>query len=71
MLSRVVPLRRRMWQEQQAAAARGNALPPGTRPVFPLKLVIMSATLRTSDFTDNKRLFTSPPPVINVRACSG
>jgi HrpA-like RNA helicase len=28
----------------------------------------MSATLRTSDFTENKRLFASPPPVLSVPA---
>jgi len=28
----------------------------------------MSATLRVSDFAENKTLFTSPPPVINVAA---
>jgi ATP-dependent RNA helicase DHX37/DHR1 len=28
----------------------------------------MSATLRVSDFAENKTLFTSPPPVINVTA---
>ncbi|KAM8960068.1 putative ATP-dependent RNA helicase DHX37 [Pelodytes ibericus] len=32
----------------------------------PLKLVIMSATLRIEDFTENKRLFSEPPPVIKV-----
>lgn len=34
---------------------------------LPLKLIIMSATLRVEDFTQNKRLFTTPPPVIKVR----
>lgn len=35
----------------------------------PLKLIIMSATLRVSDFTENARLFRSgPPPVINVES---
>jgi ATP-dependent RNA helicase DHX37/DHR1 len=34
----------------------------------PLRLIIMSATLRVSDFTQNTRLFKSPPPVINVAA---
>ena len=35
--------------------------------IKPLKLVIMSATLRVEDFTENKALFPeSPPPVINV-----
>jgi ATP-dependent RNA helicase DHX37/DHR1 len=28
----------------------------------------MSATLRISDFAENKQLFSSPPPVINVSA---
>lgn len=32
----------------------------------PLKLIIMSATLRVEDFTKNKQLFKVPPPVINV-----
>ncbi|XP_044261323.1 probable ATP-dependent RNA helicase kurz [Tribolium madens] len=32
----------------------------------PLKLIIMSATLRVEDFTKNKRLFKTIPPVINV-----
>lgn len=34
----------------------------------PLKLIIMSATLRLEDFTMNKRLFKIPPPVIKVEA---
>ena len=32
----------------------------------PLKLIIMSATLRVEDFTENKRLFKQLPPVIKV-----
>ncbi|KAE9982448.1 hypothetical protein BLS_006028 [Venturia inaequalis] len=32
----------------------------------PLKLVIMSATLRVSDFRENSRLFSTPPPLLNV-----
>lgn len=34
----------------------------------PLKLIIMSATLRVSDFTENVRLFKVPPPLIKVEA---
>lgn len=34
----------------------------------PLKLIIMSATLRVEDFTKNSRLFKNPPPVLNVEA---
>uniref|UniRef100_UPI004038EB74 putative ATP-dependent RNA helicase DHX37 n=1 Tax=Callospermophilus lateralis TaxID=76772 RepID=UPI004038EB74 len=35
---------------------------------LPLKLLIMSATLRVEDFTQNKRLFPQPPPVIKVES---
>lgn len=53
MLSRVVPLRRKMAAEGQAS---------------PLKLVIMSATLRTEDFVGNCRLFPRSPPLVHVPA---
>lgn len=33
-----------------------------------LKLIIMSATLRVEDFTNNKQLFKIPPPVLSVEA---
>ncbi|KAJ2554348.1 putative ATP-dependent RNA helicase DHR1 [Coemansia sp. RSA 1933] len=55
VLSRVVRLRHRMAQES----------PEKHRP---LKLIIMSATLRVDDFVKNSRLFSKPPPVINVQA---
>ncbi|XP_065055451.1 probable ATP-dependent RNA helicase DHX37 isoform X1 [Rhopilema esculentum] len=32
----------------------------------PMKLIIMSATLRIEDFVDNKRLFPLPPPVLKI-----
>ena len=34
----------------------------------PLKLIIMSATLRVTDFTQNSTLFPTPPPVVDVGA---
>jgi ATP-dependent RNA helicase DHX37/DHR1 len=37
-------------------------------PSQPLRLVIMSATLRISDFVENAALFVTPPPVIKVPA---
>jgi len=55
LLSRTLRLRREMADK-----------PDATLP--PLKLVIMSATLRLCDFTDNKRLFPTPPPVISIDA---
>lgn len=33
---------------------------------MPMKLLVMSATLRVEDFTDNQKLFRTPPPVIKV-----
>ncbi|THH27990.1 hypothetical protein EUX98_g6197 [Antrodiella citrinella] len=55
VLSRVIKLRENMWLQKQ----------DNTKP---LRLVIMSATLRVSDFAENKTLFPSPPPIINVAA---
>jgi ATP-dependent RNA helicase DHX37/DHR1 len=53
MLSRIVDLRAQMARDD-----------PKVRP---LKLVIMSATLRISDFTENKRLFRNgPPPLVKA-----
>ncbi|KAL0435922.1 UNVERIFIED_CONTAM: ATP-dependent RNA helicase DEAH13 [Sesamum radiatum] len=36
------------------------------RQIFPLKLVLMSATLRVEDFVSGGRIFRTPPPVIEV-----
>ncbi|KAL8708722.1 MAG: hypothetical protein Q9220_006448 [cf. Caloplaca sp. 1 TL-2023] len=53
MISRIVDLRNSMSKEDPK--------------IKPLKLVIMSATLRISDFLDNPRLFRDgPPPVIQA-----
>ncbi len=54
MLSRVVKLRREMSETDKL--------------IQPLKLIIMSATLRVGDFTENRILFQTPPPVLNVEA---
>ncbi|XP_042344791.1 probable ATP-dependent RNA helicase DHX37 [Plectropomus leopardus] len=35
---------------------------------LPMKLLVMSATLRVEDFTENTKLFKTPPPVIKVDA---
>ncbi|KAI1765917.1 P-loop containing nucleoside triphosphate hydrolase protein [Hypoxylon sp. FL1150] len=52
MLSRVVKLREEMASEEPKLS--------------PLKLIIMSATLRVDDFIKNQTLFPIPPPVLNV-----
>ncbi|KAG9124138.1 putative ATP-dependent RNA helicase DHR1, partial [Ceratobasidium sp. 392] len=53
VLSRVVRLREKMWRE-------------GKEGVKPLRLIIMSATLRLTDFAQNSTLFPTPPPVISI-----
>ncbi|KAK7056793.1 putative ATP-dependent RNA helicase DHR1 [Paramarasmius palmivorus] len=55
VLSRVLKLREELWKE-------------GKEDAKPLRLIIMSATLRVSDFAENRTLFATPPPVINVSA---
>ncbi|KAL1622992.1 putative ATP-dependent RNA helicase DHR1 [Neofusicoccum ribis] len=53
MMSRIVDLRRNLMKEDPK--------------VKPLKLIIMSATLRISDFTENTRLFrTGSPPLLKA-----
>ncbi|KAH8771581.1 DEAH-box RNA helicase [Hyaloscypha sp. PMI_1271] len=52
MLSRVVKLREGMATDDPS--------------IKPLKLIIMSATLRITDFTQNTTLFPSPPPVLQA-----
>jgi ATP-dependent RNA helicase DHX37/DHR1 len=70
LLSRIAPLRAQMAKEEQDAYSMLNEDEKKTtpRPMLPLKLVIMSATLRVEDFTENKRLFPTPPPVLRVQA---
>ena len=72
VLSRVVKLREEMWKEGKddikvcvnvVLGVVGCSL-----SVQPLRLIIMSATLRVSDFAENKTLFSVPPPIINVPA---
>ena len=54
LLSRVVPLRAELAGE-------------GTR-ITPLRLVVMSATLRVEEFVGNKRLYPTPPALLKVAA---
>lgn len=52
LLSRIAPLREELSREGD---------------IKPLKVIIMSATLRLADFVENYTLFPSgPPPVISI-----
>ncbi|KAI9361067.1 P-loop containing nucleoside triphosphate hydrolase protein [Pilaira anomala] len=55
VVSRVLKLRAELSREDR-------------QKIKPLRVIIMSATLRVSDFTENKTLFPVVPPVINVNA---
>ncbi|KAK7390112.1 hypothetical protein VNO78_25411 [Psophocarpus tetragonolobus] len=63
MLSRVIKTRQMIYNEQQKMILSGEIISP-EKMVFPLKLVLMSATLRVQDFTSGKLFHT--PPVIEV-----
>lgn len=64
LLSRIAPLRNDLFQEE----LRANGGDVTQTKVKPLKLVIMSATMRVTDFKDNSTLFPVVPPLINVEA---
>lgn len=58
VLSRVAKLREKRWRESK----------DGKNRLGPLRIVIMSATLRVSDFAENSTLFSTSPPVIHIGA---
>ncbi|CAI8600796.1 unnamed protein product [Vicia faba] len=66
MLSRVIGTRQKIYNDQQKMILSGESI-SSEKMVFPLKLVLMSATLKVQDFT-SERLFNTPPPVIEVPA---
>lgn len=75
LLSRAVQRRRRdfeaavasgLYDKARSCSERGEG-PPAVPPP-PLKLIIMSATLRVCDFTENAQLFPTPPPVMRIEA---
>ncbi|KAG2771712.1 putative ATP-dependent RNA helicase [Phytophthora cactorum] len=70
LLSRIAPLRAQMSREEEEAyqSLSEEEKETADKPIKPLKLVIMSATLRVEDFTQNQRLFPNPPPVLRVDA---
>eukprot|EP01122_Echinamoeba_exundans_P008814 TRINITY_DN2999_c0_g1_i2.p1 TRINITY_DN2999_c0_g1~~TRINITY_DN2999_c0_g1_i2.p1 ORF type:complete len:1269 (-),score=258.86 TRINITY_DN2999_c0_g1_i2:1728-5534(-) len=63
LLCRIVPLRRQLFEEEENRGVKDD----DRQAKSPLKLIIMSATLRVADFTSNRRMFPSgPPPVISI-----
>ena len=81
LLSRALPLRNRLARDQAVAHAKreqerlegavsdGDSEGPREYTgLEPLKLIIMSATLRVDDFCANAHLFPRPPPVVKVES---
>ncbi|KAL7190063.1 hypothetical protein ACSBR1_039663 [Camellia fascicularis] len=67
MLSRVTQQRQIIYEEQQRKVLSGERISPETeRKISPLKLVLMSATLRVEDFVSGRRIFRDLPPVIEI-----
>lgn len=64
LLSRIVPLRNEMFTEQ--LELHGGDIRKTS--IKPLRLIIMSATLQVADFRDNRKLFPSLPPLLQVEA---
>jgi ATP-dependent RNA helicase DHX37/DHR1 len=65
LLSRIVPLRRKIFNENKKQGTE-NTNKDSASVESPLKLIIMSATLRVSDFTENALMFPKAPPVISI-----
>ncbi|KAK1318649.1 putative pre-mRNA-splicing factor ATP-dependent RNA helicase [Acorus calamus] len=65
MLSRIIEVRKKLCLEQKEMMLSGVQINP-ENVITPLKLVLMSATLRVEDFVSHKKLFCEPPPVIEV-----
>ncbi|KAK4492608.1 hypothetical protein RD792_003426 [Penstemon davidsonii] len=59
------PFCQREYEEQQKRILSGETIEPDKK-MYPLKIVLMSATLRVEDFVSGKRIFRNPPPVIEV-----
>ncbi|KAL8107342.1 hypothetical protein AgCh_023945 [Apium graveolens] len=68
MLSRIILERKRIYEEQKNQEILLNNRTSPENKVYPLKLVLMSATLRIEDFVCGRRIFSEPPPVIEVPA---
>ncbi|GAV82266.1 DEAD domain-containing protein/Helicase_C domain-containing protein/HA2 domain-containing protein/OB_NTP_bind domain-containing protein [Cephalotus follicularis] len=62
MLSRIIQLRQDLYEEQRGKLLSGECISPENL-IFPLKLVLMSATLRVEDFISGRRLFCNPPVI--------
>ncbi|ESQ56354.1 hypothetical protein EUTSA_v10024243mg [Eutrema salsugineum] len=66
MLTRVIKIRQEYYEEQKKSLQSGGTIASENQIIMPLKLILMSATLRVEDFVSGKRLFPKSPPLIEV-----
>ena len=67
LLSRVIPMRAKLAKEYKPSQSDALFNTAEWVPT-PLKLIVMSATLRVEDFVNNPRLFSPSPPVIHIQS---
>lgn len=66
MLSRIIVERQKIHEQQKAYELSTRKTISPEKKIFPLRLILMSATMRVEDFVSGGRIFANPPPVIEV-----
>ncbi|KAI3705239.1 hypothetical protein L1987_75473 [Smallanthus sonchifolius] len=66
MLSRIIVERQKIHEQQKEyEVSKGKTISPDKK-IFPLRLILMSATLRVEEFVSGGKIFSNPPPVVQV-----
>lgn len=66
MLSRIIVERQKIHEQQKEYESSTGKMISPEKKIFPLRLILMSATLRVEDFVSGGKIFANPPPVIEV-----
>ncbi|KAI3668301.1 hypothetical protein L6452_43378 [Arctium lappa] len=66
MLSRIIVERQKVHEQQKAYELSTGKMISPEKKIFPLRLILMSATMRVEDFVSGGKIFANPPPVIEV-----
>nr|GEX16156.1 ATP-dependent RNA helicase DEAH13 [Tanacetum cinerariifolium] len=66
MLSRIIVERHKIYEQQKEYEVTTGKIISSEKKIFPLRLILMSATMRVEDFVAGGKMFANPPPVIEV-----
>ncbi|GJS59310.1 ATP-dependent RNA helicase DEAH13 isoform X2 [Tanacetum coccineum] len=66
MLSRIIVERHKIYEQQKEYEVTTGKIISPEKKIFPLRLILMSATMRVEDFVAGGKMFANPPPVIEV-----